>query len=547
MDMRGVSRTAVIVIVGLLILALALSFFYFRTSQVEAPKRVVIYASLSEMTSADPSTEFSNSIMWMAVVYERLLMYDPLTDKFIPELAVRWERSPDGVTWTFYLRKDAKFHDGTPVTADSVIFSITRTKELGMGAAFLWDSVERIEKVDDYTIRFHLKYPAPLDLIASASYGAYIFSPKVVEYAKATNATDPKVAEWFNKGNDAGSGPYKLVKWDPESEIVLEKFKDWWGWADPNYPLKSDKAPDVFIIRIVKDAVAQARMLSAGEITIAQQIPLEDIDSFKRDPRFVVVTKPSFQQLILLLNTKKPPLDNVLVRKAIAHAIPYDDIVVVARSSLARVASGPVPYGMWGHSEEFRFKYDLDTARRLLEQAGYPKGIDRPLILTYTAGDIYEKRTAELIQASLAKIGIKIEIRPLSWEEQWAIAKKGWEDPGAAQDILMFYWWPTYISPFDFLYNMFHSDSKIFNLAYYTNKEFEDILMKAVAYEGSNRGEATRLYVEAQRILYNDVPGIPLWDMVDVRVALAKVKNLEKAINPSYPTVIFPQVLEVEG
>lgn len=111
----------------------------------------------------------------------------------------------------------------------------------------------------------------------------------------------------------------------------------------------------------------------------------------------------------------------------------------------------------------------------------------------------------------------------------------------------MFYWWPTYISPFDFLYNMFHSDSKIFNLAYYTNREFEDILAKAVTYEGSNRGEATRLYVEAQRLLYNDVPGIPLWDMVDVRVALAKVKNLEKAINPAYPTVIFPQVLEVEG
>lgn len=174
--------------------------------------------------------------------------------------------------------------------------------------------------------------------------------------------------------------------------------------------------------------MAQARMLSAGEVTIAQQVPLEDIDSFRRDPRFVVVTKASFQQLILLLNTKKPPLDNVLVRRAIAHAIPYDDIVVVARSGLARVASGPVPYGMWGHSEELRFKYDLDTARRLLEQAGHPRGIDRPLILTYTAGDIYEKRTAELIQASLARIGIKIEIRPLSWEEQWAIAKKGWED-----------------------------------------------------------------------------------------------------------------------
>lgn len=541
----GINRVLALAIIAIIVIALVGGFLYIRMQQAPPKRTIVIYAALSEMTTADPSTEFSNSIMWMAVVYERLLMYDPLEDKFIPELAIRWERSPDNLTWTFYLRKDARFHDGTPVNADAVIFSIMRTKELGMGAAFLWDSIDRIEKVDDYTVRFHLKYPAPLDLIASASYGSYIFSPKVVEYAKASNATDPKVADWFNAGNDAGSGPYKLVKWDPENEVVLEKFNEWWGWKDPNHPFKSAKAPDVFIIKIVKDAVAQERMLLVGEIHIAYQVPLEDLETLKTNPNIVIVTKPSFQQLILLLNTKKPPLDNALVRRAIAHAIPYDDIVKIARSGLARVASGPVPYGMWGHSENLRFEYNLDLARSLLAQAGYPQGLPRPLVLTYTAGDIYEKRTAELIRVSLAKIGITIDIRPLSWEEQWAIAKKGWEDPNAAQDILMFYWWPTYVSPFDFLYNMFHSDSKIFNLAYYTNKEFEDVLIEAVAYEGSNRAMASQLYIKSQEILYRDVPGIPLWDMIDVRVALVKIKSLDKAINPAYPTVIFPQVLEV--
>ncbi len=547
---KGVSRVIAVLLVAIAIIAVAGGILYYlgQRAPVSPPKKAtVIYASLSEMTSADPSTEFSNSIMWMAVVYERLIMYDPLQDKFIPELAVKWERGPDNLTWTFHLRRDAKFHDGTQVNADAVIFSITRTKMLGMGAAFLWDSVDRIEKVDDYTVRFHLKYPAPLDLIASASYGAYIFSPRVVGYANASNETDPRVAEWFNRGNDAGSGPYRLVKWDPEDEIILEKFQDWWGWRDPNHPLKSGKAPDIFMIKIVKDAVTQERMLQTGEIQMAQQFPLEDIETLRSNPSFTVVTKPSFQQLILLLNTRKPPLDNVLVRKAIAHAIPYDDIVKIARSGLARVASGPVPYGMWGHSEDLRFSYDLNISKSLLAQAGYPNGIDRPLILTYTAGDIYEKRTAELIQSSLAKIGIKLDIRPLSWEEQWAIAKKGWEDPRAAQDILMFYWWPTYISPYDFLYNMFHSESKVFNLAYYANKRFEDIITEAVELEGSDRNAAARLYIEAQKILYNEVPGIPLWDMVDVRAASAKIKNLDMAINPAYPTVIFPQVLEVEG
>jgi len=548
----AMSRTLIIVIALVLIVVGAVGgFLYIRYQSQQAPtkKISIIYASISEMTTADPSTEFSNSIMWMAFVYERLIYYDPLQDKFIPELAVRWERSSDNLTWTFYLRKDAKFHDGTPVNADAVIFSITRTKQLGMGAAFLWDSVDRIEKVDDYAVRFHLKYPAPPDLIASAGYAAYIFSPKVLEYANATNITDPKIADWFNSGHDAGSGPYRLVKWDPENEVIFEKWPDWWGWKDPSYPVKTsyEKAPDIFIIRIVKDAVSQERMLLSGEIQIAQQVPLEDVSSLKSNPSVEVIVKPSFQQLILLLNTRKPPLDNVLVRRAIAYAIPYDDIVAIARSGFARVASGPVPYGMWGHSDEFRFQYNLTLAKALLVQAGYPNGISRPLVLTYTAGDIYEKKTAELIQSSLAKIGINLDIRPMSWEEQWALAKKGWEDPNASQDILMFYWWPTYISPFDFLYNMFHSESKVFNLAYYSNKEFENLIMNAVKLEGSDRSAAAKLYIEAQKILHEDVPGIPLWDMVNVIVASSKIKNLENAVNPAYPTVVFPQAIEVEG
>ncbi len=517
------------------------------TTPTTKKKTIVIYASLSEMTGADPSTEFSNSILWMCLVYEPLLWYDPLKDEFIPALAVKWESNEDGTIWTFYLRKGVKFHDGTPLTAEAVKASIERTIALGQGAAFIWDPVEKIEVVDDYTIRFYLKYPAALDKIAASAYGAWIFSPKVVEYAGAKNLTDPKVAEWFNAGNDAGTGPYKLVKWDPENEVVLEKNPDWWGWKLKDYPMASPNAPDVFIVKIVKDAVTQERLLLTGDIHIAQYVPLEDVEKLKNNPNLQVVIKPSFQNLLMLINTKKPPLDNVLVRRAIAHAIPYEDIVKIARAGLARVASGPIPYGMWGHFEDLRYEYNLTLAKELLAKAGYPDGIDRTLLLVYTAGDIYEKRTAEVIKASLAKIGIKVEIRPMSWEEQWSLAQSGWENPEAAQDLFIFYWWPTYITPFDFLYNMFHSDSKIFNLCYYENPEFNKLIEEAVTLEASNREKALELYHQAQKILYEDVPAIPLWDSVDVRVAVKGIGNLDKAINPAYPTVIFAQVLDVSG
>ena len=510
-------------------------------------KTYVIYASLSEMTTCDPSTEFSNSILWMALVYEPLLWYDPIHDKFIPALAVNYTVSKNGTVWTFHLRKGATFHDGTPVTSYAVKFSIERTIKLGQGAAFIWAPVKKILTPNKYTVVFVLKYPAPLNKIVASSYGAWIFSPKVVQLAHAKSATDKKVAEWFNAGHDDGSGPYILVKWAPQSEVVLVKNKNWWGWKVKNYPLASKSAPDVFIIKIVKDAVTQERMVESGDISIAEDVPLEDIPMLKKNPALQVVETPSFQNLIMLINTRKPPLNNVLVRRAIAHAIPYKDIVKVARNGLAEVASGPVPHGMWGHFDNLTYTYNLTLAKELLAKAGYPHGIKRPLILTYTAGDVYEQRTAELIKASLAKIGITVKIEPLSWDQQWSLAQSGWKNPKAAQDLFIFYWWPTYITPFDFLYNMFDNASKSFDLCYYANPTYNKLITEAHYYEGFNKAKALHLYYEAEYILYKDVPAIPLWDMINVVVARSNIGNLRNAINPAYPTVIFAQALQVKG
>lgn len=517
------------------------------TTTILPTKTSVTYASLSEMTTADPSTDFSNSILWMAVVYEPLLIYDPLKDKFIPALAQSYESSNNGTVWTFHLRKNAKFHDGVPVTAFAVKFSIERTIALGQGAAFIWSPVDKIETPDNYTVVFYLKYPAPLNKIVASSYGAWIFSPEVIKYANAKNATDPKVADWLNAGHDVGSGAYKLVKWDPENEVILEKFNEWWGWTDPTYPLKSNKAPDIFIVKIVKDSVTQERLVESGTIDIAEYVPLTDLDALRNNPNLRVVTKPSFQNLLMFINTKKAPLNNVLVRRAIAYAIPYNDIVTVARSGLATVASGPIPHNMWGHFDNLTYSFNLTLAKQLLTQAGFPRGINRTLLLTYTAGDIYEQRTAELIRTRLAEIGINVEVRPMSWDEQWSLAQSGWKDPNAAQDLFIMYWWPTYITPYDFLYNMYSSESQLFNLSYYTNSEFDKMINEANYWEGINPEKSLQLYYKAQKILYDDVPTIPLWDMVDVRVSTARIGNLENAINPAYPTVIFPQVLSVGG
>jgi peptide/nickel transport system substrate-binding protein len=515
-DRTSIGRTSLAALL-VVIIALVGGLAYLMWPRAPPAPTIVTYASLSEMTTLDPSTEFSNSVKILPNVYETLVLYDPLNDRVIPALAERWEASPDGLTWTFHLRRNVKFHDGTPFNATAVKYSIERTVNLGQGAAFIWDPVESIVILDPFTVQFRLKYAAPLLMIASSAYGAYIMSPHA-----------PNTPEWFNAGNDSGSGPYRVKKWEPKSEVVLERFDGYWGgWRTGQ--------PDIAVIRIVPDAATQEQLVLTGQVDIAEQVPLESISRLKTDPRVKVVITPSFQNLLGLMNTKKPPLDNVLVRQAISHAVPYSQIVKVARLDLAVQARGPVPAGMFGHIDDLpQYEYNLDRAAALLTQAGYPGGGFK-LVLTYTAGDVHEQKTAELLRAELAKLNIELEIRPMPWEEQWALARS---DPTKAQDILVFYWWPTYITPYDFLANMFRTEAEpFFNLAYYSNAEFDRLIDEARTLEGTDRNRALQLYRRAQLILVKDAVAIFFYDQQDVKVLSARLQGF--SYNPAYSTVVF--------
>ncbi len=486
----------------------------------------IVMAYGSEMTGLDPSTEFSNSVILLNIMYDTLTRYDYKTGKVVPCLAESWEVKDNGTVWVFHLRKDAKFHDGTPVTAEAVKLSIERTIKLGEGAAFIWDPVEKIETPDEYTVVFYLKYPAPLDVIAASAYGAFIMNPKYI------NVTPD---EFTSKGLDAGSGPYKLVKWDPRNEVVLEAFKDYWGGFAPG-------APEKVIIKIVPDSKTQELQVINGEIDIASSVPPEDIAKLKENPKVTVYEYPSYMVMYAMLNTRKEPLKNKLVRKALAYAIPYDRIVEEAGMGYAERAWSYIPPGMLGYEKVFTYEQDLEKAKELLAKAGYPNGGFK-LLLTYTAGDDYERRAAEIMKDAFSKLGIDLEIQPMPWEQQWELAKS---DPEKAQDILIFYWWPTLLSPYDFLYNMFHTEKEpFFNLCYYSNKTFDKLIDEAWALEGTDRAKAHEMYVEAQKILAEDVPAIPLMVMKQVYVVSKNVKNFD--YNPAYPNVIFFNKLSVEG
>jgi len=469
----------------------------------------------------DPSVENSNGIPGLSNIYETLLRYDPLEDKIIKFLATDYTTSSDGLTWTFYLRKGVKFHDGTELNADAVKFSIDRTMRINKGPAYIWEAVDKINVVDNYTVEFRLKYPTPLDLICAAPAGAFIMSPTTIK-------SHPD--NWLSEGNEAGSGPYKLENFKRENEeIVLTWFEDYWrGWEGKHFK----KA----VIKGVTEVATRRLLIESGEADFTGGLLFGDIATLQKSENVNVSIGPSFLTYRIALNTQKEHLNNKLVRQALAYAFPYQDVISYCFGGYARQGKGPVSQALLGYSEGlFQYKYNLDKAKQLLEEAGYANGGFKFLI-TYCAGDEIEKKTAELFKASLAKLNIDLEIRGMPWESQWALAKDN--NPEKRQDLWIQNWWPDFPSPQSWLYPLFYSEEEpFFNMSYYKNKEFDNLLDKAWRESGIDRNKSVNTYIEAQKILVEDCPEIFVCDHEDVFYSNKTFKGYKN--NPAYPRVLY--------
>jgi peptide/nickel transport system substrate-binding protein len=239
---------------------------------------------------------------------------------------------------------------------------------------------------------------------------------------------------------------------------------------------------------------------------------------------------------MLFFNTGKEPLNNKLVRQALSYAFPYQDVVSYCLEGYGRQGRGPIPYGLWGHSEElFQYKYDLNKAKELLEKAGYPEGGFK-LLLTYLSGDEAERKTVELFKAKLAELNIDLEIRGMPWDSQWALARDN--NLEKRQDIFIMYWWPDVCDPYCWLYSNFYSEEEpFFNLCYYKNKEFDSLADKAYKESGIDKDKATKTYIKAQEILIEDAPVIYIYDKKNVSFLNKTFKGFKD--NPAYPNVVF--------
>ena len=458
-----------------------------------APK-VLRVANTANFTTWDPIKSFSTEAAYMANMYEQLLRINPPTaaERFTPLLAESWESSADGLTWTFHLRQGVTFHDGEIMNANAVKMSIEAAKDHG-GASFIWAPLNAITIKDDYTISFILKYAAPLDLIASSLYGAWIVSPKALDAVAADEA-------YFETGIEAGTGPYMLDTYTPDQEVVFKKFDNYWGgWKPENY--------DVVVNMIVPEATTQQQLLEGGEIDLASLIPYDNLDSFKSNPDYTVYEEKSFFNYVGFFNTLRPPLDNPLVRQALSYAIPYQDIITIAFSGLGTQSRGPVPEGVWPWSDQVnQYTYDIDKAKDLLAQAGYPDG-GFSIRLTHASENNAEATFAPLIKDSFAQLGVDVTIESMLFNQQWELAKS---DPANAQDMFLLLYWPTYSDAgSDNLWSMFYyTENPFFNLSYWNNPDYNTQLDQAIANTVVDPAKSQQEYIDVMNLLVDQAPGV---------------------------------------
>ena len=452
--------------------------------------------------------------------YDRLISHEMKTlpngaqyydrDKLKMELAD--DMNVGDMSVTFKLKRNATFHDGTPVTAKDVKWSLDRAVKVGgfptfqMGAGSLTDP-EQFGLVDDHTIRVDFARKDRLTIPDLAVVVPCVLNSELVK--KHTTEKDPWGLD-YTKQNTAGSGAYRVVSWNAGTEVIFERNEKW-----ASGPIPKVKR---IIWRIVPSSGNRRALLERGDADISYDLPNKDFVELRQLGKLNIVSTPYSNGIQYIgMNVKQPPFDNIKVRQAVACAIPYQKIMDAALFGLAKPMFGapegtpievawPQPHG---------YTTDLAKAKKLLAEAGYPEGFDTTLSFDIGFAGVNEP-ICVLTQESLAQIGIRCTINKIpgaTWRTElnkkvlplYTNVFSGWLD------------YPEY-----FFIWCYHGKNSIFNTMSYQSKEMDGFIDGAVtaAAEGDKAAydKDVKAFVE---LAFADMPRIPLYQPF-VNVAMQK-------------------------
>jgi len=424
----------------LVMLSVALVAAFSLTALASPEDGVLVFGATGELRTLDPHVSVDNNA-WRAIYYcyDRLVEFKLGTTELVPGLATSWDIADDGLTYTFHLGKGIKFIDGTPFNAEAVKLNFDRLFAMGLGPAGTFEFIDKVEVVDDYTVNIILKETFIPGISNFATDQGCIVSPGVMEHEVAGDWAQDWLAE-----HSAGTGPFYVDEWTHGVRVVLARNNSYWG-----EPAKMEKVS----IRYIPEAADLRMLLETGEVDIGEKLTVDQIEAMKGTPGIAVFEAPSFCCHYVYMNCQRPYLNDVRVRQAISYAVNYRGIIDDLWQGTATQMQGPIPIGLVGHDENvFQYHQDLEKARELLADAGYPDGgftlkiMHAPLIPEW-------RPMALVIQEGLAEIGIKLEIESYAWATLRDKLDKG------DFDLSHGYWTPDYADADMFTWYWFYSQN----------------------------------------------------------------------------------------
>lgn len=439
-----------------------------------------VMAIHADPSGIDPQTAVNGSDnVNMFPAFDALISYDPSTLELRPGLAESWEFNDDFTEMTLTLRQGVKFHDGTDLTAASAIASMERFQEIGHYPYL--DDIVAFEELGEYEFKLIMEEPNATMVSILAERGGMLVS--------AEAAAQVSVDEF--KRLPVGTGPFRVVEWRAGDRIVYERFEDYWN-------------PDIIhidriVMRVIPDRQAVVNALLGGEIHFSEGLDGSDVDRLRGNDGLEVSTPIGLWYNQIYMNHSLPPLDDVRVRRAIAHAIDRELLIEGATNGLGEPAWYHLPSVHWAYDDAMTgiFEYDPELSRQLLAEAGYPDGVSFTAVHQPSPT---ETRRAEIQQAMLAEVGIDMQLNPMDLTQ----AVTEYFENQAFNVALLAY--PGRLDPVDIYFSKF-DQNQFTNVAKREYPGMQALLAEARATDDPE--ELFRIFQEMNQIIVAEVPDVP--------------------------------------
>ncbi len=435
-------------------------------------------------------------------IFDQLVSKDPVSGEFKPSLATKWD-TPDPATWVFTLRTDAKFHDGSPVTATDVKATLDRIAAKKGPIQPLWATLTSVEATNPTTVT--MKFSAPIGTVLASAALLNILPAAKME-----------AADFFNK--PIGSGPFKVASYKPDSDVTLDANTSYWGGAPGLQSL---------VFRIIPETTARITSIDTGEIDLTWTIPPDQLPKLKQNSNLTVTPTPSFSYYFLWMNSKRPPFTDKRVRQAMAYALDVDSIVKNLLAGIGKRADAPIPSTVFGYAPQTPYAYDPKKAMQLLSDAGVKAGLEVDLIWSPTGGPQI-KDIVDTLASYWNAVGIKI--------------KNDQQEPGVWLDNLIKLNWDMDLQTnivltgdADFTLRRLYVTSA--NRNGYANPDLDKLLTDAVA--TVDQKKRADLYAQADKLIWDEAVGVFPFELLENFVASKKVSGFVPPANgiPSFANV----------